>query len=414
MVCQLFVGYRRERSVRKANRRRNDLRPKVLYKRSRRAFQAKSTPTVEKKPLSLPAPQDLNTRLPMGIERKKQDLLEYDRKMLVQWLADRSLASYRADQIMKWIYIHGENDFHRMTDLSKAIRTMLADHFDVGRLHLDREMVSEDGSRKYRLQLSDGAMIEAVLMPERNHSTLCVSSQVGCAMGCRFCMTGAGGLVRNLTRAEIVGQVREMISKADAGLPLTNLVFMGMGEPLANLDAMIDALSTLTDNDYGLKFSGQRITVSTAGLVPQMAALGEQTRVNLAVSLNATDNDTRSRLMPINRKYPIEALLAACRDYPLPKGRRITFEYILIAGVNDSLTEARRLAKLLRPIRAKINLIPFNPHPGSEFERPEEAAVLAFQKILLDSHYTAIIRRSKGQDIAAACGQLAGEHSNRF
>jgi 23S rRNA (adenine2503-C2)-methyltransferase len=348
----------------------------------------------------------------MEIDRKKQDLLDYDREMLVQWFADRSLAAYRADQVMKWIYIRGENDFDRMTDLSKAIRAMLADHFVVGHLHHDREMVSEDGSRKYRLRLSDGALIESVLMPERNHSTLCVSSQVGCALGCRFCMTGAGGLVRNLTRAEIVGQVRELRPKADTERPLTNLVFMGMGEPLANFDALISALSTLTDNDFGLKFSGQRITVSTAGLVPQMALLGKKTRVNLAVSLNATDDDTRSRLMPINRKYPIETLLAACRDYPLPKGRRITFKYILIAGVNDSLAEARRLAKLLRPIRAKINLIPFNPHPGSEFQRPDEAAVLAFQKILIDSHYTAIIRRSKGQDIAAACGQLAAEGQN--
>ncbi len=345
----------------------------------------------------------------MNPPQKKENILELDRGQLVQWFEDRAVASYRADQVMKWLYIHGEDDFDRMTDLSKAIRAMLADHFVVGRLHIDREKVSEDGSRKYRLRLSDGAMIEAVLMPERNHSTLCVSSQVGCAMGCRFCMTGAGGLVRNLSRAEIVGQVRELLPQADIERPLTNLVFMGMGEPLANLDALVSALSTLTDNDYGLKFSGQRITVSTAGLVPQMAALGQKTRVNLAVSLNATDNDTRSRLMPINRKYPIETLLAACRDYPLPKGRRITFEYILIAGVNDSLTEARRLAKLLRPICAKINLIPFNPHPGSEFRRPDEAAVLAFQQVLIDSHYTAIIRRSKGQDIAAACGQLAAE-----
>jgi 23S rRNA (adenine2503-C2)-methyltransferase len=246
-------------------------------------------------------------------------------------------------------------------------------------------------------------------MPERGHSTLCVSSQVGCALGCRFCRTGDGGLIRNLTRGEIVAQVRDLVRKADDGLALTNLVFMGMGEPLANFDALVSALGTLTDNDYGLKFSGQRITVSTAGVVPRMADLGRKTRVNLAVSLNAADNETRSRLMPINRKYPIEDLLEACRRYPLPKGRRITFEYILIADVNDRPADARRLAKLLRPIRSKINLIPFNPHPGSAFRRPEETAVLAFQKILLDSHYTTIIRRSKGQDIAAACGQLAAE-----
>jgi 23S rRNA (adenine2503-C2)-methyltransferase len=200
-----------------------------------------------------------------------------------------------------------------------------------------------------------------------------------------------------------------MVGEADSDLPLTNLVFMGMGEPLANFDALVSALQTLTDNDYGLKFSGQRITVSTAGLVPRMADLGRETRVNLAVSLNATDNETRSRLMPINKKYPIESLLEACRTYPLPKGRRITFEYILVAGVNDSEQDARKLAGLLRPIRSKINLIPFNPHPGSPFRRPDEKAVLAFQKILLDRHYTTIIRRSKGQDISAACGQLAAQ-----
>ena len=248
-------------------------------------------------------------QLSMNTEEKKQNLLEWNHQMLVKWFAQRSLAPYRADQVMKWIYIHGQDDFDRMTDLSKAIRAMLAANFTVGRLCIDHEVASKDGSRKYRLRLSDGAMIEAVLMPERNHSTLCISSQVGCAMGCRFCMTGAGGLVRNLTRGEIVGQVRELLPLADGERPLKNLVFMGMGEPLANFDSLLGALSTLTDNDYGLKFSGQRITVSTAGLVPQMAALGRKTRVNLAVSLNATDNDTRNRLMPINRTYPIETLL---------------------------------------------------------------------------------------------------------
>jgi 23S rRNA (adenine2503-C2)-methyltransferase len=274
---------------------------------------------------------------------------------------------------------------------------------------VDAVAESEDGSRKYRLRLADGAAVEAVVMPERDHSTLCVSSQVGCAMGCRFCRTGEHGLVRNLTRGEIVAQVRDLVREADPGLPPTNIVFMGMGEPLANFDALVGALDTLTDNDYGLKFSGQRITVSTAGLVPRMADLGRKTRVNLAVSLNATEDETRTRLMPINRTYPLQTLLDACRRYPLQKGRRITFEYILIAGVNDSEADARRLAKLLRPNRSKINLIPFNPHPGSVFSRPSEETILSFQKILLDSHYTTIIRRSKGQDIAAACGQLAAK-----
>ena len=345
----------------------------------------------------------------MNQGKSKQDLLEFQQDDLVRWFADRSIEPYRADQVFKWVYIHQEDDFGQMTDLAKPLRSMLAEHFTISRLPVDAVAVSEDGSKKFRLRLSDGACVEAVLMPEREHSTLCVSSQVGCAMGCGFCRTGSGGLARNLTRGEIVAQVRDMVGKAESDLPLTNLVFMGMGEPLANFDALVSALRTLADNDYGLRFSGQRITVSTAGLVPRMADLGRETRVNLAVSLNATDNETRSRLMPINRKYPIESLMEACRTYPLPKGRRITFEYILIAGINDSERDARRLADLLRPIRSKINLIPFNPHPGSPFRRPEEKAVLAFQKILLDRHYTTIIRRSKGQDIAAACGQLAAQ-----
>jgi 23S rRNA (adenine2503-C2)-methyltransferase len=345
----------------------------------------------------------------MNDDEKKQNLLELERNQLARWLTGQSIAPYRADQVFKWVYIHQQDDFRQMTDLGKPLREMLDEAFFIHRMPIDAVAESEDGSRKFRLRLSDGACVEAVLMPERGHSTLCVSSQVGCALGCRFCRTGSGGLTRNLTRGEIVAQVRDLVGKADDGLALTNLVFMGMGEPLANFDALVSALGTLTDNDYGLKFSGQRITVSTAGLIPRMADLGRETRVNLAVSLNAADNETRSRLMPINRKYPIEDLIEACRQYPLPKGRRITFEYILIADVNDSPAEARRLAKLLRPIRSKINLIPFNPHPGSAFRRPEESAVLAFQKILLDSHYTTIIRRSKGQDIAAACGQLAAE-----
>ncbi len=347
----------------------------------------------------------------MDAVASKTSLLEFEREALARWFTDRSLEPYRADQVFKWVYIHQESDFHRMTDLGKGLREMLDATFRIPRLAVDAVAESEDGSRKYRLRLADGAAVEAVVMPERDHSTLCVSSQVGCAMGCRFCRTGEHGLLRNLTRGEIVAQVRDLVREADPGLPPTNIVFMGMGEPLANFDALVSALDTLTDNDYGLKFSGQRITVSTAGLVPRMAELGRKTRVNLAVSLNATEDETRTRLMPINRTYPLQTLLDACRRYPLQKGRRITFEYILIAGVNDSEADARRLAKLLRPIRSKINLIPFNPQPGSVFSRPREEAILSFQKILLDSHYTTIIRRSKGQDIAAACGQLAAEGS---
>jgi 23S rRNA (adenine2503-C2)-methyltransferase len=283
---------------------------------------------------------------------------------------------------------------------------MLAQHFVIKRLKVAKLEISKDGSQKYLFKLSDGKHIESVLIPERDHYTLCVSSQVGCAQGCLFCLTAAGGFERNLTRAEIVAQVRDIKKELGDSEQLRNIVFMGMGEPLANYNNLVSALDTITNNDYGLRFSTRRITVSTAGLVPRFSSLGRDTKVNLAISLNATDNHTRSRLMPINRKYPLENLLKACRQYPLPAGRRITFEYILINGINDTKDDARRLAKLLQPIRCKINLIPFNRHAGCDFERPPESVTQAFFKILFDKNYTVIIRRSKGQDIAAACGQL--------
>jgi len=219
-------------------------------------------------------------------------------------------------------------------------------------------------------------------------------------------MTAAGGFERNLSRAEIIAQVRDIKNAMDDPERLSNIVFMGMGEPLANYQNLVSAIGVITDNDAGLRFAGRRVTVSTAGLVPKMAALGRDTKVNLAVSLNAADNETRSRLMPINRTYPLEALLEACRQYPLQPGRRITFEYILIKGINDSPDDARRLSKLLHPIRCKINLIPFNPHGGCDFQRPSEAVIQAFYDVLFAKNYTVIIRRSKGQDISAACGQL--------
>jgi 23S rRNA (adenine2503-C2)-methyltransferase len=337
---------------------------------------------------------------------KMINILELTRDQLVDWLAGRGIAAYRADQIRKWIYLRQVDDFDLMTDISKEIRGLLARHFAVGRLGIERVETSRDGSRKYLFRLEDGRHIETVLIPERDHYTLCVSSQAGCAQGCLFCLTAAGGFERNLTRAEIVGQVRDIKNELEGAERLTNIVFMGMGEPLANFKNLVSAIGAITDNDAGLRFAGRRVTVSTAGLVPRIADLGRQTKVNLAVSLNATDNDTRSRLMPINRTYPLEDLLEACRQFPLQPGRRITFEYILIKGINDSRGDAERLAKLLQPIRSKINLIPFNPHEGCDFQRPSEAAIKAFYDVLFAKNYTVIIRRSKGQDISAACGQL--------
>ncbi|MBW2429561.1 MAG: 23S rRNA (adenine(2503)-C(2))-methyltransferase RlmN [Deltaproteobacteria bacterium] len=348
------------------------------------------------------------------LKRKENtNIIEFTRAQLVAWLTEQGIALYRADQILKWIYLRQADSFNLMTDLSKDIRRLLVQHFVIGRLEVDKIETSRDGSRKYLFKLSDGKHIESVLIPEGDHYTLCVSSQVGCAQGCLFCLTATGGFERNLTRAEIIAQVRDIKNELENPEQLRNIVFMGMGEPLANYKNLVSALDTLTDNDAGLRFATRRITVSTAGLVPKFAALGRDTKVNLAISLNAIDNDTRSRLMPINRVYPLESLLKACRQYPLPAGRRITFEYILLKGINDSESHARRLVKLLQPIRCKLNLIPFNPHEGCDFKRPAESVIQAFYDILFAKNYTVIIRRSKGQDISAACGQLRARSAGR-
>ena len=325
---------------------------------------------------------------------------------LTAWLVERGIEAYRGRQIFKWIYQRQADGFGAMTDIRRDIRALLSTHFRLDRLHLQERQRSRDGSCKYLFRLRDGLFIESVLIPEDSHYTLCISSQVGCAQGCRFCMTARGGLSRNLSMGEITAQIRDIQRDVTGKHRLRNIVFMGMGEPLANLRQVLRAIGVMTDNDNGLKFSTRRITVSTAGLVPAMEKLGEASQVNLAVSLNATDDRTRSMLMPINRRYPLAQLLAACRRYPLRHRRMITFEYILLAGVNDSPEDARRLAKMLRPIRAKVNLIAFNAHDASDFRRPSEAAVQRFQQILHDRNYTAIVRRSKGRDIDAACGQL--------
>jgi 23S rRNA (adenine2503-C2)-methyltransferase len=271
--------------------------------------------------------------------------------------------------------------------------------------------ISTDGSVKYLFRLQDGKNIESVLIPEKDHYTLCISSQVGCAQGCRFCLTGQAGFGRNLTSGEIIAQIRdiqyEITKNRKPCKPLTNIVFMGMGEPLANYRNVLAAIDIITDEQIGLRFSTRRVTLSTAGLVPRLYDLSRDTQVNLAVSLNAVDNETRSRLMPINKTYPLESLISACRNYPVQPRRRITFEYVLLKGLNDSPEDAKRLAELLRPIRAKINLIPFNEYAGSEFRRPDEPAVEIFRDILIKRNYTAIVRHSKGRDISAACGQLS-------
>ncbi len=334
-----------------------------------------------------------------------QDAKNFTEEQLVRWLEQYRIAPYRASQVLRWIYHRDVYAFSDMTDLSKDLRRLLSERLAISRLETEQVQTSKDGARKYLFRLKDGQHIESVLIPEPGHWTLCISSQVGCAMGCKFCLTGHGGLVRNLEPSEIINQVCAVREDLKDPTPLTNIVFMGMGEPLANYNSVVQAIRTITGNN-GLQFSSRRVTLSTAGLAPRIDDLGRDVRVSLAVSLNAADNATRNKLMPINRTYPIEMLLSACRTFPLPSRQTIMFEYVLIAGVNDTPKDAERLARLLRPIRAKINLIPFNPYEGTEFRRPDEDSILAFQKVLLDRHYTAIIRHSKGGDIGAACGQL--------
>ena len=312
---------------------------------------------------------------------------------------------FRARQIAQWIYRHGARSFDAMTTLALDFRRDLAQVAEISLPAVARVQESVDGTRKYLLALADGEHIEAVRIPmDKERATLCVSSQVGCAMGCAFCLTGTMGLKRNLTAAEIVGQVCAVMEEA----PVNNLVFMGMGEPLANFDNLVKALKILR-MDEGFNFSSRKLTVSTSGLVPEILRLGSCSDTSLAVSLNAANDVLRDQLMPINRRYPLEKLMAACKAFPLKDRQRITFEYILLRGVNDSPQDARQLVRLLHGVKAKINLIPFNEYPGSSFRRPEEARIEAFQTSLLDRGLVAVRRASKGADILAACGQLRAQ-----
>ncbi len=339
-----------------------------------------------------------------------KNILDFTRDELVSWFEDKGIRSFRAGQIFKWIYLQQANSFEEMTNLSKDLRQTLKKYFYIPRLELENRQISKDTTQKFLYRLEDGHHIESVLIPEKDHFTLCVSSQVGCAQDCQFCLTAKGGLTRNLSVGEIIAQIRdaryELVQKGVEPLQLSNIVFMGMGEPLANYKNLIKSLKTITDSDYGLKFAKRRISVSTCGLVPKITQLGEDIQVNLAVSLNATTDEMRTRLMPINKKYPLKVLLDACRTFNMKPRNKITFEYILMKGINDSMEDAKRLVKLLAPIRAKVNLIPFNEHPGSRYKCPSKNTINAFLTYLLDQNMTAITRKSKGADILAACGQL--------
>lgn len=318
------------------------------------------------------------------------------------------LKPYRASQVLRWIYGRKALSFEEMTDISKEDRAFLKERCIIGELELLRRQVASDGTEKWLLGLDDGLRMETVIIWEEDHLTQCVSAQVGCAMGCRFCRTASLPVRRNLRTWEMVEQV-VMARRILENNPVRNVVFMGMGEPLANYEAVVRAVRIMLD-PQGLDISKRRITISTCGLVPELQRLAKESLgISIAVSLNATTEEQRDLLMPINKKYPLKALLSACRQLSLPPRSRITFEYVLLKGVNDSLKDAIRLVRLLRGIPCKVNLIPHNPYPGSPFERPSEEQVLAFQRVLAESGYTAPIRWSHGQEIMAACGQLAAD-----
>jgi 23S rRNA (adenine2503-C2)-methyltransferase len=314
---------------------------------------------------------------------------------------------YRGRQLATWIYRKGMVDLESMTDLPREFRARLAETHAIVVPEVERETPSQDGSRKLVFRLDDERRVSAVLMPDDGRTTLCLSTQVGCGFGCAFCLTGTMGLDRNLTAGEILGQLIVANGLLGDGERVTHIVFMGMGEPLANYANLVAALRILTDARLGLGYSPRRLTVSTVGLVSGIERLGrEDLKVNLAISLHAASDEVRGRLMPVNRSWNLDALMAAVRRYPLATRQRIFFEYVMLEDVNDSPEEARQLTRLLRGIRAKVNLIPFNDWEGSGFRRPPLARILAFQAILLDAGITTTVRWSKGEDIGAACGQL--------
>ena len=337
------------------------------------------------------------------------------RAELAAELARLGAEPFRVAQLWHWIYHRGASDFAAMTNLAKGFRARLAEHYELRRPQVSRALASTDGTRKWLLRFDDGQEAETVHIPESDRGTLCVSSQVGCTLNCTFCHTGTQLLVRNLGAAEIVGQI--MIARDALGewpspqddRQLTNIVLMGMGEPLYNFDAVAAAMRIAMDGE-GLAVSRRKITLSTAGVVPMIARCGSELGVNLAISLHAVTDELRDRLVPLNRKYPIAELLDACRNYPRSSNaRRITFEYVMLKGVNDSPAEARELVRLLKGIPAKVNLIPFNPWPGTPYECSTDAAITAFSDIVFAAGYSAPVRTPRGRDILAACGQLKSE-----
>ncbi len=353
-------------------------------------------------------------------------LVGMSRAEMAEALAEIGAEKFRAKQVWQWVYHHGVQDFAAMSNIAKPMREKLAAHFTLARPVLDKDLQSFDGTRKWLLQFADGNKVEAVHIPEEDRGTLCVSSQVGCTLTCTFCHTGTQKLVRNLTAEEIVAQVviaRDALgewSTQPDGRMLSNIVMMGMGEPLFNYEQVAKALTIVMDHE-GIAISKRKITLSTSGVVPMMERCGRELGVNLAVSLHAVRDDLRSEIVPINKKWPIAELMEACRNYyPQSEtqeervangknavgGRRITFEYVMLKGVNDSDADAHELVRLLKDIPSKVNLIPFNPWPGAPYECSSKNRIRAFSDIIFEAGYAAPVRATRGQDIMAACGQL--------
>ncbi len=345
------------------------------------------------------------------------NLLDFDEAGLRDFFESIGEKPFRAQQILKWVYHHAETEFEAMTDLGIALRQKLNLIAEIKLPEILQEQRSIDGTVKWLIGFQGGNAVETVYIPEKRRGTLCVSSQVGCALNCSFCSTGAQGFARNLTTSEIIGQVwlaAKALGHERNGLrKITNIVMMGMGEPLLNFDAVVPALSVMR-NDLGFGFGAKRVTVSTAGLVPGIYRLGEKIDVALAVSLHSPIDEVRTGLVPLNRKYPIAELMQACRDFVSEKHKRtVTFEYTLIDGVNDHPDQARKLVKLLRTVPSKLNLIPFNPFPGTQYRCSSQEKITRFQEIVMQGGLIATVRKTRGEDIDAACGQLVGKVLDR-
>lgn len=348
----------------------------------------------------------------------KTNLLGLDREAMQHFFSELGEKPYRASQVLKWVHFNGVNDFQHMTNLSKELRHKLSLHADMVVPEVIYEKKAKDGTYKWLLRLNDGNCIETVYIPEKTRGTLCISSQVGCILNCDFCSTGKQGFNRNLSTAEIISQLWIAVRKLskENGLhdhSVTNVVMMGMGEPLLNLENVLPALHIMLD-DYAYGLSKRRVTVSTAGVIPAMIKLRDTLDVALAVSLHAPNDVLRNQLVPINKKYPIETLMTVCREYFKTDNRRsITMEYVMLAGVNDSRQHAKELIKILQGVRAKVNLIPFNPFPNTDYQCSNLDTIFIFRDALMQAGFNTTIRRTRGDDIDAACGQLVGQVKDR-